>query len=264
MINSWLLALFAAFALTGAGVVVAAALAERQGGSVPVLRRTSVFALVLLLAGGFFALQNIGRPLLVFGALAHPTTAIFREFFTFGLTVLALIGYLVALYRGSEEGTARLLSGVAGLFALGLALSVGSVYWMPWRPAWSTWVIVLPHAGLALVAAAYVFEGITERSEQTVRAKVASVLFLAVCFALWVFMLTGADNEGAAGRLLSGDLANLFWGAAVSGILLPALLIPVKQKYSWVLALLFIFAAATFLQFAAGLLGIPDWQFFRR
>ena len=85
--NDWLLIGFAAFVLTGTGLAAALAAGERKSLPIAVQAWAAAVALALLAAGGACAVLHLGRPELIFGALAHPSTGIFREFVTTGYFV---------------------------------------------------------------------------------------------------------------------------------------------------------------------------------
>ena len=72
---------------------------ERKSLPIAVQAWAAAVALALLAAGGACAVLHLGRPEPIFGALAHPSTGIFREFVTTGLTAVVLAAYLVALLR---------------------------------------------------------------------------------------------------------------------------------------------------------------------
>ena len=148
--NDWLLVCFTALVLTGAGITVAVAVGESRNAALKLQTVASLVALLVLAVGGGFAVMHLGRPAMIFGALGNPTTGIFREFVTFGLTTLAIVTYLIALLRGAEASTTLWLSRFAAIAAVLLSLAVGSAFVMPWRPAWDTWTLVLPYMGWAL------------------------------------------------------------------------------------------------------------------
>ena len=131
--NDWLLIGFAAFVLTGTGLAAALAAGERKSLPIAVQAWAAAVALALLAAGGACAVLHLGRPELIFGALAHPSTGIFREFVTTGLTAVVLAAYLVALLRRAEAGTTHMLARAGALLALCTAAAVGSAFYMPWR-----------------------------------------------------------------------------------------------------------------------------------
>ena len=147
--NDWLLIGFAAFVLTGTGLAAALAAGERKSLPIAVQAWAAAVALALLAAGGACAVLHLGRPELIFGALAHPSTGIFREFVTTGLTAVVLAAYLVALLRRAEAGTTHMLARAGALLALCTAAAVGSAFYMPWRAGWNTIAIVLPYSAVS-------------------------------------------------------------------------------------------------------------------
>ena len=163
--NDWLLIGFAAFVLTGTGLAAALAAGERKSLPIAVQAWAAAVALALLAAGGACAVLHLGRPELIFGALAHPSTGIFREFVTTGLTAVVLAAYLVALLRRAEAGTTHMLARAGALLALCTAAAVGSAFYMPWRAGWNTIAIVLPYAAWGLAGGAFSAQVLSEGSD---------------------------------------------------------------------------------------------------
>ena len=270
MMSDWLLVFFAAFVCTGSGLTLALAAGEVREAPVAALTRTAAAALILFAAGGVLVVLHLGRPEMIFGALGNPSTGIFREFVTFGLTALSLAAYLGALLRGAEAGTTRMLALAAALFAAALTLAVGSAYVMPWRPAWHTWTLILPFAGWMLTAAAFSLSFLSEEDE-ALNARIpifsaGAAALLAVFTAVYLAAAGTGGAESAAARVLFGDLAAPFWAAALLGLLPPALLFAMKERARMIsLAGLFcVFAGTALFQWIVQLLGSPVWQFFRK
>ena len=220
--NDWLLIGFAAFVLTGTGLAAALAAGERKSLPIAVQAWAAAVALALLAAGGACAVLHLGRPELIFGALAHPSTGIFREFVTTGLTAVVLAAYLVALLRRAEAGTTHMLARAGALLALCTAAAVGSAFYMPWRAGWNTIAIVLPYAAWCLAGGAFAAEVLSEVSDEAEpserkRSAFAALLSLA---ALAAYVAATVVSDGAApvlSRVAGGDLTGLFAGAVVFG-----------------------------------------------
>ena len=198
--NDWLLIGFAAFVLTGTGLAAALAAGERKSLPSAVQAWAAAVALALLAAGGACAVLHLGRPELIFGALAHPSTGIFREFVTTGLTAVVLAAYLVALLRRAEAGTTHMLARAGALLALCTAAAVGSAFYMPWRAGWNTIAIVLPFAAWCLAGGAFAAEVLSEVSAEAEpserkRSAFAALLSLA---ALAAYVAATVVSDGAA------------------------------------------------------------------
>ena len=250
--NDWLLIGFAAFVLTGTGLAAALAAGERKSLPIAVQAWAAAVALALLAAGGACAVLHLGRPELIFGALAHPSTGIFREFVTTGLTAVVLAAYLVALLRRAEAGTTHMLARAGALLALCTAAAVGSAFYMPWRAGWNTIAIVLPYAAWCLAGGAFAAEVLSEVSDEAEpserkRSAFAALLSLAA-------LAAGGDLTGLfAGAVVFGSLVPLVCAVPSRGRLLPA-----------ACGFISIAAGAVLLQWTVQCLGLPAWQFFAR
>lgn len=269
--NDWLLIGFAAFVLTGTGLAAALAAGERKSLPIAVQAWAAAVALALLAAGGACAVLHLGRPELIFGALAHPSTGIFREFVTTGLTAVVLAAYLVALLRRAEAGTTHMLARAGALLALCTAAAVGSAFYMPWRAGWNTIAIVLPYAAWCLAGGAFAAEVLSEVSDEAEpserkRSAFAALLSLA---ALAAYVAATVVSDGAApvlSRVAGGDLTGLFAGAVVFGSLVPLVCaVPSRGRLlPAACGFISIAAGAMLLQWTVQCLGLPAWQFFAR
>lgn len=267
--NDWLLIGFATFVLTGTGLAAALAAGERKSLPIAVQAWAAVGALALLTAGGVCAVLHLGRPELIFGALAHPSTGIFREFVTTGLTAVVLAAYLVALLRRVESGTTLMLARAGAVLAFCTATAVGSAFYMPWRAGWNTIAIVLPYAAWCLAGASFASEilsGVSDEAEPSERKHSAfAALFNLVALAAYVAATVVSDGVAPVfSRVAGGDLTGLFAGAVVFGAVVPLACAALTRGrlFAAVCGFISIAAGAMLLQWTVQCLGLPVWQFF--
>ena len=78
--TGWSLAFFAAAAVLAASLATAALAGELCRLPVRRIAAVSTIAALLLICGEVLALFSLGRPELIFGILANPSTGLFREF----------------------------------------------------------------------------------------------------------------------------------------------------------------------------------------
>lgn len=271
MFTEWYPALAAAFMILGAGVAAGTSAGESRCCPLTLQASAAAASLVLLALGAAAALAGVGRPSLIFGALGNPSSGIFREITSFGLTAAAVLGYLAALLRGAEASTALRLSQAGAAAAALLALAAGSHYMMPWRPAWNTWMLALPFFGLALTAAAHTRSLLlTLAREEDGRdglfcagASVFAVLATAAWLAVTVMK---GGSEAALERVLFGDLAGLFGAAVLCGMAIPMLCAFMRRARTIVsaAALFSLLAGTGLLAETVRLLGESEWHFFVR
>lgn len=272
--TGWSLAFFAACAVLGAGAAGAAVLGERRRAPVRALFFAGLAAAVLFAARNAATLLALGRPELVFGILANPSTGLFREFAASAAAAGAMLLYAFARRRSVPARAALGLAGLGAFLSLAAVAAVGTVLYMPWRTGWHTLTAALPLMGLGLAAAlpaAGLLEGGPEGGRHPCGALLTAGLPLAgagVWLAALAFGAVPTDDHTAT-RLLTGDLAHPFWGGFVLfGALLPGLLemtpaAATSGKAARAAALLSLGLAAAS---AAGLVellgGTTAWSFF--
>ncbi|MDO5530900.1 hypothetical protein [Sutterella sp.] len=288
MTSTWSLMLFAAFAVIGGAAALTVAVGEWRGLSVPLLQRMTLAAIIALAAGIASAVLSLGRPALVFGALANPHSGVFRELVSTGAALIFLVLYAAALWRGASALTCRVLSCAAGLCGLLSAASVGAALYMPWHTGWHTVTIAFPAALWAVAGAAALsallleIENAEEAGEdeellaETERARALAAplsLLPAVGIAVYLAALawTAAPTDApTVSRLVSGDLALPFWaGAGLIGTLIPfaALFLTRRRPMNAFVVILVVILAAVgtaAFEFAVSQLGGSVWHFFQR
>lgn len=272
--TGWSLAFFAACAVLGAGAAGAAVLGERRRAPVRALFFAGLAAAVLFAAGNAAALLALGRPELVFGILANPSTGLFREFAASAAAAGATLLYAFARRRSAPARAALGLAGFGALVSLAAVATVGTVLYMPWRTGWHTLTAALPLMGLGLAAAlpaAGLLEGVPEGGRHPCGALLTAGLPLAgagVWLAALAFGAAPTDDPTAA-RLLTGDLARPFWGGFVLfGALLPGLLelTPARRAFGKAARAAALLSLGLAAASAAGLVemlgGAAAWSFF--
>ena len=123
----WSLAFFAAAAVLAAGLATAALAGELCRLPVRRIAAVSTFAALLLICGEVLALFSLGRPELIFGILANPSTGLFREFAAASAAAAALLGLVWVRRRCALRRTCLLFAAAAALLALGAVAAVGTV-----------------------------------------------------------------------------------------------------------------------------------------
>lgn len=251
-------------ALSGAIFVL-----ERRSAPVPLLTLASGVACVALLILAGSSLMQLGRPQLIFAAFSNPSSSIFRMGVAWVMSMIALGAYLVAVHRAAYELTCRRLAFIVFVACMLVLGAHTSNYVMPWRAAWNTWSIVLPFFGFAALGAVAVkglvdsIEGLFLEKRFILEALIFSILSLVLYLGIIGISVT---EEPTASRALIGDLAWLFWGLVVIGLVVPSLLMLIfrRNKSVFVLSLLAILAGSAGWQIMVLKLGAATWSFFAR
>ncbi|MGI1659787.1 MAG: dimethyl sulfoxide reductase anchor subunit family protein [Desulfitobacterium sp.] len=255
----WALIAFTVFVGLGCGTFVSSVILTEWGGMAKEVRmKSSIVALVALAIGGFSSVLHLGHPERIFGALGHPTSGIFMESTMLGLVALDIIIYMVAMRRNASDGTLKVISTVGIIPAVILAFAVGYTYVLAARPAWNTLIlpfIYLASAGVMGCFSLSVLLTLTQGANSThtptaaevaatngtpsaaaiiKRASIITLLVQALLIIAYLVHLAGApypDVTRSVTRVLTGDLALLFWGGLILlGILVPAALISPLNK----------------------------------
>lgn len=256
----WTLIGFTVFVGLGCGTFVSSVIMTEWVGMAKQVRiASSIVALVALAIGGFSSVLHLGHPERIFGALGHPTSGIFMESTMLGLVALDIIIYLVAIRRNASSSTLKLISTLGIIPAVILAFAIGYTYVLAARPAWDTLIlpfIYLASAGVmgcfsigvliartnnansTLPTTAEESAATNEDSPVAVKIRRAMIITLAIHGVLIIAYLVHLaiapypDFTRSAARVLTGDLALLFWGGLVLlGLLIPvALISPFNKK----------------------------------
>ena len=270
----WSLAFFAAAAVLAASLATAALAGELCRLPVRRIAAVSTIAALLLICGEVLALFSLGRPELIFGILANPSTGLFREFAAACAAAAALLGLVWVRRRCALRRTCLLFAAAAALLALGAVAAVGTVLWMPWRAGWHTATMALPLLGLVCPATALILRLFSEDGPTSFKGvqHCFIVLMPALGAAIWLGTLAWGPAPielPTASRLLSGDLALPFWiGFVLLGILIPAAVLVLSSfspmfRFGNFIGLTSAAAAAAAIARTTELLGgATGWRFF--
>lgn len=236
----WSLVVFAAFICWGAGTYLAA-IAFRELFQAPdrIAKPAFILSAVTVVIGAAASMTHLGHLDRIFGVLSNPGSGIFVEGLSSALLVALVIVYLIAAARKASPATLRVLALVGIVPALVVTFAVGSSYLMVARPAWN--VMALPfisitaalsmgsltvlaiHALTAGKAKDALGEALAAKRLSMVT--IATIALQAVAVIVYVASVATApyqDPTRSAVRMISGDVALLFWIAVVTlGIVVP-------------------------------------------
>ncbi len=227
----WSLVFFTLFSGLGASVFAFVALAEWFDKAKAIRMPGAITAVVAMAVGGVASVTHIGHLDRVFNVLGHLTSPITQEMILMGLTGLVIVTYIIMLRRNASVQAKRTVALTGFVLAVVVAFAVGRSYVLPSRPAWNTWLLPLFYLASAAVLGLYVVTmWIAIRKEQSYsrmanRVALIALIVQALLLAAYVVYLAYAPFQNplrSPSRLLTGDLALVFWGAVVVvGLLIP-------------------------------------------
>lgn len=227
----WSLVFFAALSLWGAGTFSVYAVVSEWLGRARYIRRPAlILSMVALIMGALASMTHLGHLDRIFGVLSNPGSGIFVEGLSAGLLVVLIAIMLVAIARNASDNALRALATVGLVPALVLAVAVGASYLMPAKPAWD--VVALPllsitsafvMGALTVFAAMLLAKPLTETNREKAISLMKRIALIAiglqvVAVVAYLASVAGApfqEYSRSAARIMSGDLALLFWLAVV-------------------------------------------------
>ncbi|HWR41234.1 MAG TPA: DmsC/YnfH family molybdoenzyme membrane anchor subunit [Patescibacteria group bacterium] len=233
----WPLVFFTLFVGLGCGTFVGSVLLTEWAGKAKQIRTiSSMIAIVALGIGGIASTLHLGHPERMFGALAHPTSGIFMESTMIFLLGLTIVVYLLAIRRNASEPVCKSIGTIGIVLGVVLAFVNGDAYVMASIPAWNTWILPVLYVISAALMGCFstgILIARAENADATALAviKKAALAILAIQTVLLAAYLGHIaiapypDATRSMARILTGNLALLFWGGLVlAGLLAPAAL----------------------------------------
>jgi anaerobic dimethyl sulfoxide reductase subunit C (anchor subunit) len=220
----WTLVLFTMLSGTGAGLFLFAVLGHqfiKDRIDNTTLTIASVAALVLLVAGGIASVFHLHHAERILEALNHPTTGIFLEALTLGITSVIIVVFLLVMMRTDGESAALKIIGVIGILSAAVFMFVvGQSYMLHARPTWDTVLLPLSYLATAATTSAAFYLFLLKLRKQVSGA----VVFAGRC--LLIVGLLAAVVVVAFGMVTgtaTGEQAAIFWGLVIAvGLVIPA------------------------------------------
>jgi anaerobic dimethyl sulfoxide reductase subunit C (anchor subunit) len=234
----WALVFFTLFVGLSVGTFAGVVLTEWWGKAEQVRLPGAITALVALVIGGISSVLHLGHPERIFGALGHPTSGIFTEALLIGLFGLDIVAYMIAMRRNASGQARKTIATIGLVPAILLSFGVGYTYVLPSRPAWDTWILpvlyvvsaaVMGCFSLSVLIASTKATGTNATTAATVNRTTLATLgiqaLLLVAYLVHLSVAPYGDATRSAARVLTGDLAPLFWiGLVLIGLLAPMML----------------------------------------
>lgn len=235
----WPLVFFTLLTALGVGAFAFVAITEWLGKAERTRMPGAITALVAMVAGGIASAFHLGHIERIFNVLGQLSSGISQEMILTGLTGLAILVYIVMVWRGSSVGARKTVVIIGLVLAVILSIRMGASYVLPARPAWNTFLLPLIYVASAAVLglfSVYIWAG--KEEETTVmgmnKATLIALAVQAVVVMGYVIFLAVAphpDPLRSPVRLLAGDMSVTFWlGVVLIGLAIPLWLTAWLQK----------------------------------
>jgi formate-dependent nitrite reductase membrane component NrfD len=249
----WMLVLYSLFMGLSIGPFALLALTDACGKHTLLCKWAALVGLGSIVIAGVSAFAHLKAPLNAIYIFTNFRSPMAQE------TVTVLItGVIAALLFNWLPGVARrALAWIGLVMAMISVVMIAGIYLLPVRPAWNTWLlpVMLLASSLAnglllawaLAALVPIQSDEAGRQELVDRLRSWALPVIPIYAVIAVaFLLFATSRSGGIARLLTGDLALVFWlGLVVVGLIAPASLVWLGKKNAAASALAaFLFVAA--------------------
>ncbi len=227
----WPLVLYFLLTCLGAGAFASVGTTEWLGKAERTRMPGAITALVAMTAGGIASLFHLGHVERVVNVLGNPGSGISQDMVLMGACGLAILVYVVMMWRGSTVWARKTISIIGFVLAVVLVIRMGASYILPARPAWNSFLLPIVYLATAAVLglfSMYVWVARNEERATLTRVNQAALVALAVQavvvigYVIFLAVAPYQDPSRSAFRLLAGDLALAFWaGVVVVGLAVP-------------------------------------------
>lgn len=230
----WPLLIFSVLLGVTSGSFVFMAVGELKGMFKNVRFLGALIALICLAVGGCVSVLHMGHPERATHLLGNLGSGLSKELFVVALMGIVAFAYLI-LSKKDYPGASKVLGVLGGVIGLVLPFVAGASYLIAARPAWDSVALPLMFlgAGLALgmtlMCGLVLLRGDAEREGGfALKLALAGVIIMAVttaAYVVWIAIAPFQDASRSIERLISGDLAMMFWlGVVVIGVVVPVAL----------------------------------------
>lgn len=230
----WPLLIFSVCLGVTSGAFVFLGVGELKGKFKDVRFLGALIAFVCLAVGGCVSVLHMGHPERATHLLGNLGSGLSKELFIVAIMGIVSFAYLI-LAKKDYPGASKALGVVGGVLGLALPVVAGMSYLIAARPAWDSITLPLMYLGAGLGMGMLLMCGLVllrgnaaEEGGFALRlalAGVAVMVITSLAYVIWIAMAPYQAPSRSIERLISGDLALLFWGAVVViGLVVPAVL----------------------------------------
>lgn len=224
----WPLLIFSVLLGVTSGSFVFLAVGELRGKFREVRFSGALIALVCLAVGGCVSVLHMGHPERATHLLGNLGSGLSKELFVVAIMGIIALVYLV-LAKKDYPGVSKVFGVLGGIVGLVLPFVAGSSYLIAARPAWDSIALPLMFLGAGLALGMTLMAGLVllrgkaaEEGGFALKLALAGVVIMAVttvAYVVWIAIAPYQAPTRSIDRLISGDLAVMFWaGVVVIGI----------------------------------------------
>lgn len=256
MAIQWSLVLFTLFSCLAAGTLGAVAVTAILGRGEKIQMPGLVTAFVALVVGGIASYLHLQTPSRLFGQFANLSSGITRELIATVVIGIVMIAYFIALRN--KKAVSKPLAWIALVVSVVFVWVMSDSYLMASRPVWDTFLLPLYYLvqsavfgffvalviakvtgeddtlGALLAKSALISTGVLALVVAGYAAHISAVMgdYVGMNYVVYhVGPLAGTDASTGFTRMISGDLAALFWGLViVVGLAVPAGVLVAKRS----------------------------------
>lgn len=230
----WPLLIFSVLLGVTSGSFVFLAVGELTGKFKDVRFVGALIALVCLAVGGCVSVLHMGHPERATHLLGNLGSGLSKELFVVAIMGIVAFAYLI-LSKKDYPGASKILGVVGGIIGLVLPFVAGASYLIAARPAWDSVTLPLMYLGsglamgMLLMAALVLLRGkAADEGGFALKLALAGVIIMVVtslAYVAWIALAPYQAPSRSIERLLSGDLAVMFWaGVVLVGLVVPTAL----------------------------------------
>ncbi len=230
----WPLLIFSVLLGVTSGCFVFLGAGELRGKFKDVRFIGALLALVCLAVGGCVSVFHMGHPERATHLLGNLGSGLSKELFVVAIMGIVSFAYLI-LSKKEYPAASKVLGVLGGVLGLALPIVAGASYLIAARPAWDSITLPLMYLGGGLAMGMLIMCGLVllrgdakEEGGFALKLALAGVVVMVVtslAYVAWIAMAPYQAPSRSIERLVSGDLAVMFWlGVVAVGLVAPTAL----------------------------------------
>lgn len=230
----WPLLVFSVLLGITSGSFVFLGIGEIKGKFAEIRFTGALIGLLCLAVGGIASVFHMGHPERATHLLGNLGSGLSMELFTVAIMGIVSIIYLV-LAKKDYPGARKAFGIIAAILGLVLPIVAGMSYVIAARPAWNSFTLPLMYLGAGLAMGMLLMAGLVllrgnakedgKFAAQLALVGVVAMVLTSLAYIIWIAFAPFPASSRSIERLVSGDIAPLFWvGVVAIGLVVPTAL----------------------------------------